>query len=149
APFQLNHVPYKGTGPALSDTIGGQTNALLGSPSTTIQHVRSGRLRALAVTSKERLAALPELPTVAEAGVPGYEATLWHGIIGPKGLPRPIVERLNTEIARVLNLSEAAEQLQNDGVSPAGGTPEQFLEAIRAEIAVWRKVVADANVKAE
>ena len=147
--FKLNHVPYKGTGPALSDTIGGQTNALLGSPTTTMPHVRAGRLRALAVTSSQRLAALPELPTVIEAGIPGYEATLWHGVIGPKGLPRPIVERLNAEIAKAVNLREAVEQLQSDGVSPAGGSPEQFLETIRTEIAVWRKVVADANIKAE
>jgi len=149
ARVKLNHVPYKGTGPALSDTIGGQTNALLGSPTTTLPHVRAGRLRALAVTSTQRIPALPELPTVAEAGVPGYETTLWHGVIGPKGLPRPIVERLNAEIAKIVNMRDAAEQLQADGVSPAGGTPEQFLETIRTEIAVWRKVVADANVKAE
>jgi tripartite-type tricarboxylate transporter receptor subunit TctC len=79
AGFKLNHVPYKGTGPALSDTIGGQTNAMLGSPSTTLQHVRAGRLRALAVTTTRRIPAEPELPTVAEAGVPGYEASLWYG----------------------------------------------------------------------
>jgi tripartite-type tricarboxylate transporter receptor subunit TctC len=149
AGFKLNHVPYKGTGPALSDTIGGQTNAMLGSVSTTLPHVRSGRLRALAVTTPYRLAALPELPTVAEAGVPGYQTTLWHGLIGPKGMSSSIVDRLNTEVTRVLKLKEASDQLQNDGVSPAGGRPEQFREAIRKEIEVWRKVVSDAGVKAE
>jgi tripartite-type tricarboxylate transporter receptor subunit TctC len=149
AGFKLNHVPYKGTGPALSDTIGGQTNALLGSVSTTLPHVRSGRLRALAVTTSYRLAAEPGIPTVQEAGVPGYQTTLWHGLIGPKGMPAPIVERLNAEVTRVLKLKEASEQLQNDGVSPAGGRPEAFREAIRQEIELWRKVVKDAGVKAE
>jgi tripartite-type tricarboxylate transporter receptor subunit TctC len=149
AGFKLNHVPYRGTGPALTDTIGGQTNALLGSVSTTLPHVRSGRLRALAVTSPQRLPAEPGIPTVAESGVPGYETILWHGLIGPKGLPSHIVESLNAQVTRVLSLKETAEQLQSDGVSPAGGRPEQFREAIRKEIEVWRKVVAAAGVKAE
>jgi len=149
AGFKLNHVPYKGTGPALSDTIGGQTNALLGSPSTTLAHVRAGRLRALAVTGARRIAAEPDLPTVAEAGVPGYETTLWHGLIGPKGLPPQVVERIHAEVTRVLNLREAAELLQTDGVSPAGGPPEQFRDTIRAEIELWRKVVASAGVKVD
>jgi tripartite-type tricarboxylate transporter receptor subunit TctC len=149
AGFKLNHVPYKGTGPALSDTIGGQTNVLLGSVSTTLQHVRAGRLRALAVTTVRRIPAQPDLPTVAEAAVPGYETTLWHGLIGPKGLAAQVVERIHAEVTRLLGLREAAEQLQTDGVSPAGGSPEQFRETIRAEIAVWRKVVADAGVKVD
>jgi tripartite-type tricarboxylate transporter receptor subunit TctC len=149
AGFKLNHVPYKGTGPALTDTIGGQTGALFGSVTTTLPHVRAGRLRALAVTTAGRLAAEPDIPTVAEAGVPGYETVLWHGLIGPKGLPAPIVERLNAEVTKVLDLKDTADQLQNDGVSPAGGRPEQFREAIRKEIELWRKVVSEAGVKLE
>jgi tripartite-type tricarboxylate transporter receptor subunit TctC len=149
AGFKLNHVPYKGTGPALTDTIAGQTNALLGSTASTLPHVRTGRLRALAVTSTTRLASEPEVPSAAEAGVPGYETVLWHGLIGPKGMPGAIVERLNSEVSRLLQLKETGEQLQNDGVSPAGGTPEQFLATIRREIEVWRRVVNDAGVKAE
>jgi tripartite-type tricarboxylate transporter receptor subunit TctC len=149
AGFKLNHVPYKGTGPALTDTIGGQTNALLGSTATTLPHVRSGRLRALAVTSSTRLASEPDIPSVAEVGVPGYETVLWHGLIGPKGMPRPVVERLNGEVSKVLQLRETGEQLQNDGVSPAGGTAEQFLSTIRREIELWRRVVNEAGVKTE
>jgi tripartite-type tricarboxylate transporter receptor subunit TctC len=149
AGFKLNHVPYKGTGPALQDTIGGQTNATLGSTASTLPHVRSGRLRALAVTTTRRLASEPDIPTVAEAGVPGYETVLWHGLIGPKGMPRAVVERLNAEVSKVLQLKETGEQLQSDGVSPAGGTPEQFLAAITREIEVWRRVVTEAGVKAE
>jgi tripartite-type tricarboxylate transporter receptor subunit TctC len=147
--FQLNHVPYKGTGPALTDTIGGQTNVMLGSPTSTLPHVRAGRLRLLAVTTAQRIAAEPDVPTVAEAGVPGYEATLWHGLIGPKGMPAPIVERINSEVTRVLELKDAVGQLQNDGVTPAGGSPESFRDAIRREIDLWRKVVHDAGIKAE
>jgi len=149
AGFKLNHVPYKGTGPALTDTIGGQTNATLGSTASTLPHVRNGRLRALAVTTSGRLAAEPNLPTVAEAGVAGYEAVLWHGVIGPKGLPGAVVETIAGEVNKVLRLKDAADQLQNDGVSPAGGSPDQFLAVIRKEIEVWRKVVQDANVKVE
>jgi tripartite-type tricarboxylate transporter receptor subunit TctC len=149
AGFKLNHVPYKGTGPALADTLGGQTNATLGSTASTLPHVRAGRLRALAVTTTKRIASAPDIPTVAEAGVPGYETVLWHGLIGPKGLPQPVVERLNAEVSKVLQLKETAEQLQNDGVSPAGSTPGEFLAAITKEIELWRRVVNDAGVKLE
>jgi tripartite-type tricarboxylate transporter receptor subunit TctC len=149
AGFPLNHIPYKGTGPALTDTIAGQTNALLGSVASSLPHIRAGRLRALAVTTPSRISAEPNIPTVAETAVPGYEAVLWHGLTGPKGLSRPIVDRLNAEVMKILKQSEAAEKLQSDGVSPAGGTPEQFADSIRAEIELWRKVVARAGVKAE
>jgi tripartite-type tricarboxylate transporter receptor subunit TctC len=149
AGFKLNHVPYKGTGPALADTLGGQTNATLGSTASTLPHVRAGRLRALAVTTTKRMASEPDIPTVAEAGVPGYETVLWHGLIGPKGLPAPVVERLNAEVSKVLKLKETAEQLQSDGVSPAGSTPGEFLAAITKEIELWRRVVNDAGVKLE
>jgi tripartite-type tricarboxylate transporter receptor subunit TctC len=149
AGVKMNHIPYKGTGPALTDTIGGQTDVFFSSTATAMPHVQAGKLRALAVTSAKRIPALPNVPTVAEAGVKGYEVILWHGLIGPKGLPRPIVERINAEASKALQLKETAAQLQNDGVAPAGGTPEQFLAQIRKEIGVWRKVAADAGVKAE
>jgi len=149
AGFRLNHVPYKGTGPALTDTIAGQTNALLGSTASTLPHVRTGRLRALAVTTSTRLASEPAIPTVADAGVPGYEAVLWHGLIGPKSMPQHLVERLNAETSRLLQLKETAEQLQNDGVSPAGGSPADLLATITGEIELWRRVVQQAGVKVE
>jgi tripartite-type tricarboxylate transporter receptor subunit TctC len=104
-------------------------------------------LRALAVTTPERIAAEPDLPTVAESGVPGYEVTNWHALIGPKNLPRVIVERLNGEMNKILKLKETAERLQGDGVSPSGGTPEQLFEQISKEIAQWRQVVMRAGVK--
>ena len=149
AGVKMNHIPYKGTGPALTDTIGGQTDVFFSSTATAVPHVQSGKLRAIAVTSAKRIAALPDVPTVGESGVKGYEVVLWHGLIGPKGLPRPIVDRINSEATKALKLKETAAQLQNDGVDPAGGTPEQFLAQIKKEIGVWRKVAADAGVKAE
>jgi tripartite-type tricarboxylate transporter receptor subunit TctC len=149
AGVKMNHIPYKGTGPALTDTIGGQTDVFFSSTATAMPHVQAGKLRALAVTSAKRIPALPNVPTVAEAGVKGYEVILWHGLIGPKGLPRPIVERINAEASKALQLKETAAQLQNDGVAPAGGTPEQFAAQIKKEIGIWRKVATDAGVKAE
>jgi tripartite-type tricarboxylate transporter receptor subunit TctC len=149
AGVKMNHIPYKGTGPALTDTIGGQTDVFFSSTATAMPHVQAGKLRAIAVTTAKRIPALPNVPTIAESGVPGYDVTLWHGLIGPKGLPRPIVERINAEVTKALKLKETADQLQNDGVAPAGGTPEQFQAQIQKEIGIWRKVVADAHVKAE
>ena len=96
-----------------------------------------------------RSSVLPDVPTIAESGVPGYDVVLWHGLIGPKGMPRPIVDRLNAEVTKALKLKETTETLKNDGVAPAGGTPEQFLAQIKKEIELWRKVAADAHVKVE
>jgi tripartite-type tricarboxylate transporter receptor subunit TctC len=149
AGVKMNHIPYKGTGPALTDTIGGQTDVFFSSTATAMPHVQSGKLRALAVTTAKRIPALPNVPTVAESGVPGYEVVLWHGLIGPKGLPGPIVERINRDVTKVLGLQETAAQLQTDGVAPAGGSAAQFGAQIRKEIGMWRKVATDANVKVE
>ena len=149
AGIKMNHIPYKGTGPALTDTIGGQTDVFFSSTATAMPQVQAGKLRALAVTTAKRIPALPDVPTIAEAGVPGYDVVLWHGLIGPKGMPKGIVDRINAEATKALKLKETAAQLQNDGVAPAGGTPAQFGETIRKEIGMWRKVVADAGVKVE
>ena len=149
AGVKMNHIPYKGTGPALTDTIGGQTDVFFSSTATAMPHVQAGKLRALAVTTAKRIPALPDVPTVAEAGVPGYDVVLWHGLIGPKGMPKEIVARVNAEAMKALKLKETAQQLQNDGVAPAGGTPEEFGATIKKEIAMWRKVVTDAGVKVE
>lgn len=149
AGIKMTHIPYKGTGPALTDTLAGQTNVLFATAASALPHARSGRLRPIAVTTMARLAAEPDIPTIAESGLAGYEVILWHGLIGPKGLPRPIVDRINAEVTSVLKLREAAEQLQNDGVSPAGGTPDKFLAHIQKEIEIWRKVVNEAGVKTE
>jgi len=149
AGVRLNHVPYKGTGPALTDTVAGQTDLYFSGIAAALPHVRSGRLRAIAVTTPYRVAAAMDVPTVSESGLPHYEVVVWYGLAGPKGLPRAIVERVNGEAAKVLKSRDADEQLQGDGLAPAGGTPEQFLARIRNEIEVWRKVVHDSGVKVE
>jgi tripartite-type tricarboxylate transporter receptor subunit TctC len=149
AGVKMNHIPYKGTGPALTDTIAGQTDVFFSSTATAVPQVQAGKLRALAVTSARRIPALPDVPTVGESAVRGYDVVLWHGLIGPKGLPRAVVERINGEAGKALKLKETADQLQSDGVAPAGGTPEAFRAVIQQEIGIWRKVAADAGVKAE
>ena len=146
---KIVHIPYKGTGPALNDTIAGSTQLIFGSVSTTLQFIKSGRLRGLAVTTPRRISALPDLPTVAEAGVPGYEVVLWHGLVAPKGVPRPIVDRLNREANEVLKAKDMGDLLATDGVAPAGGTPEQFRALIKADIERWRGVVKQANIKVD
>lgn len=149
AGIKLNYVPYKGIGPALTDTIAGQADVSLSGAAAALPHVRSGKLRAIAVTTAQRIPAAPDVPTVAESGVSGYEVVQWHGLVGPKGLPPPVLDRINGEVTMVLKLKETAEQLQNDGVSPAGGTPEQFLARITKEIEIWRKVANNASVKTQ
>ena len=149
AKIKIVHIPYKGTGPALNDTIAGSTQLIFGSVSTTLQFIKSGRLRGLAVTTPKRIPALPDLPTVAEAGVPGYEVVLWHGLVAPKGVPRPIVDRLNREANEVLKAKEMEDLLATDGVAPAGGTSEQFRAVIKADIERWRGVVKQANIKVD
>src|SRR5438128_2896025 len=149
AKIKMVHIPYKGTGPALNDTIAGSTQLIFGSVSTTLQFIKSGRLRGLAVTTPRRISALPDLPTVAEAGVPGYEVVLWHGLVAPKGVPRPIVDRLNREANEVLKAKDMGDLLATDGVAPAGGTPGQFRAVIKADIERWRGVVKQANIKVD
>jgi tripartite-type tricarboxylate transporter receptor subunit TctC len=149
AGIRMNHIPYKGGAPALTDTIAGQTDLCFNVVSSTLPHVRSGRLRAIAVTSAKRMPSEPNIPTVAESGVPGYEVNQWYGIIGPRGLPAPVVTRLNGEVAQVLKTKEAADHLRNEGLVPASGTPDQFRALIGKELQAWRKVVTDIGLKAE
>jgi tripartite-type tricarboxylate transporter receptor subunit TctC len=149
AGIKLTHVPYRGGGPALTDTIAGRTSLFLSPTSTAIQHVKAGTLHALAVTTSTRSGVFPDVPTVAESGVPGYEVVLWHGIIGPKGLPAAIVARLNREVNNILHLKEASALLENDGVAAAGGPPERLQALVSREIATWRKVVEQGGIKAE
>jgi len=149
AGIKMIHVPYRGTGPALTDTLAGQTQVFFSSAATALPHVQSGTLKALAVTTAKRLPALPNVPTVAEAGLPGYEVDLWHGLLAPKGLPRTIVDKINKAANESLTLKDTAEKLATDGVAPAGGTPEQFMATIRKEIDLWKKLAADGVIKAE
>lgn len=143
------HVPLKGALQILSETMAGRAQFSWAPSLSAIGLLTDSKLVVLAVSTPKRTAALPEVPTIAEAGVPGYDVVLWHGLIGPKGMPKEIVERVNAEATKALKLKETAAQLQNDGVAPAGGSAAQFAETIRKEIGMWRKVVADAGVKVE
>ena len=149
AKVKMTHVPYKGGGPAMIDLIAGQVSVVFAPAQTGLPQARGGRVRALAVTSAERIPAEPKIPTVAESGVPGYEVVNWFAFIGPKGVPRTIVERLNREINRAVNLPDVVERLAADGLAPVGGSPEDLHARIVKEIAQWRQVVARAKIKVE
>ena len=149
AKIKVLHIPYKGTGPALQDTIGGQVQLVFGAIPATLPHVRAGRLRALAVTTSKRVAAAPDLPTVAESGYPGYEVTNWHGLVGPKGLPKEVVERLNGEINALIQSADMKKHMETEGLEPAGGSPARFGEILKSEAARWAKVVQQAGIKVE
>ena len=143
---KMTHVPYKGTGPALNDLLGGQIQLIFGSAPSTIPLVRSNRLRAIAVTTSKRSPALPDLATVAEAGVPGYEVVLWYGMLGPKGLPKNIVERWNGEIRKAISLPDLRERLISEGFDIANSPPEVFQEVLKRDVAKWARVVKEAKV---
>ena len=147
AAIKMTHVPYKGTGPALNDLLGGQIQLIFGSAPSTIPLVRSNRLRAIAVTTAKRSAALPDLPTVAEAGVPGYEVVLWYGVLGPKGLPQNIVGRWNAEIRKATKLPDMKDRLTSEGFDIADSPPEVFQAVLKRDVAKWIKVVKEAKVE--
>ncbi len=149
AGVEMTHIPYKGTGPALNDLIGGQTQFFLGSNVATLPHVRSGKLRALAVTTPQRSSAVPELPTVAEAGVPGFEAVHWFAVLGPHQLPQPIVARLNAEVKRIIALPDIGPRMLQAGLIPVHTTPQALSATIKTEIAKFAKVVKAARIRIE
>ncbi|MEQ1804852.1 MAG: tripartite tricarboxylate transporter substrate binding protein [Burkholderiaceae bacterium] len=142
------HVPYKGAGPALTDLMGGQVDVLFDNLPSSINHIKGGKLRALAVTSEQREPAMAHLPTVGET-VPGYEATAWFGIGMPKGTPRDVIDKVNAEINRALADPKMRERLAELGGKPIGGTPEDFGKVIAAETAKWEKVVNSSGAKVE
>ena len=143
------HVPYKGQGPALTDLIAGQVQMLYSSIPSVLPHVKQGQLNAIAVGSAKRVPSLPEIPTIAESGVPGYEAYSWAGILAPAATPKDIVARLNREIVEVLKQKDVAERLISQGAIPVGDTPEQFAAYIKAENEKWGAVVRAANIKVD
>lgn len=146
ANIDIVHVPYKGQLPAMNDLLGGQIAFMFANPVTTLQYVRTGKLRALAVTSPNRLANAPDIPTVAETGVPGYEAETWFGIAVPVGTPEAIVQRLAAELARVMNTSEVRASLESQGVTVVASTPSDFAKRIEADIVKWRAVIQGAGI---
>ncbi|MFO1282755.1 MAG: tripartite tricarboxylate transporter substrate binding protein [Burkholderiales bacterium] len=145
----MTHVPYKGSAPAIADLVGGQVQVMFDNLPSALPQIRAGRLRALAVTSAQRASALPEVPTVAESGLPGFEASSWFGLLSPAGTPREVVQKVNSEIARWLATPEAKEKLASQGAIAAGGTPEDFVAHIAAESAKWQKVVRESGAKVD
>ena len=147
AVIKMTHVPYKGAGAAVTDLMGGSVDCFFGNTQAVGGLVTSGRLRPLAVTSPNRLANFPNVPTVAELGYPGFEAATWSGLIAPAGTPPAIVARLNAEANKALGSSEMKAKLYEDGSTPLGGTPQQFAEFIRKEHAKWGAAVREAGIK--
>ncbi|MDP1604858.1 MAG: tripartite tricarboxylate transporter substrate binding protein, partial [Legionella sp.] len=149
AGIDVVHVPYKGGAPALADLVAGQLSFMIENVPGTLPFVRDGKLRALAITSRQRLALVPGLPTMEEAGVPGYEMIGWNGIFVPKGTPPEIVARLNAELVKVLRSAEVGDQLARLGAVPVGDTPQQFGTFVKAESTRWGKIIKDLGIKPE
>ena len=149
AGIDLVHVPYKGAGPALVDLVAGQVQVMCTSPLPSMPHVKAGRLRALGMTGAKRSRAAPELPTVAEQGVPGYESSLWYAMLAPAATPQAVVARVHAETVKVVKLPEVSAQLLSQGAEPIGSTPQELARHIRAEIERWTKLVTQANIRIE
>lgn len=146
---KITHVPYKGTGQALVDAMAGQVHMLFANVLSSIAHVRAGRLRALGVTTARRSTVLPDLPTIAESGVPGYENSTWHGWLAPAGTPPAILNRLNAELVKSAQAPDMVERLAPDGGEPVGSTPEQFARYIVTDMARWSKLVKETGMRFE
>ena len=149
AGLQMTHVPYRGTALAVGDLLSGQLSVVFGDPISVLPHIRSGKLRALAVTSLERSPVAPEVPTVAESGYPGFEALAWHGILAPAKTPSEIVKKLNAEIVKALADPETNKLLTNQAMQTVGNTPEAFAAFIQKDIATWKAVATAAKVTVE
>ena len=145
AGVDMQHVPYRGSAPAVSDLLGGQISVMFDNMPSAIPHVKGGKLRALAVTTAKRSPALPDVPTIAEAGVPGYEATSWFGLLAPAGTPAPVVAKLNASILKALADPEVKKKLAEQGAEPFGEKPEQFAAFIQSETLKWGKVVKESG----
>lgn len=149
ARVELTHVPYKGTGPAMVDLLSGQLPIAFPDMTSALAHIKSGRIPAIAVTTRDRSALLPAIPTVAESGLPGYECSSWFGMIGPAGIPKPVVARLNEAINRALKTAEVRDMLSTQGLAAVGGSAEEFAATISAELVKWKKLVASTGMKTE
>ncbi len=147
--IKLTHVPYKGTSPALTDLLGGQVQMMFSVISPALPQIRAGKLRAVAVTSERRMPQLPDVPTVAESGLPGYDSTLAYGILAPRGIPGPVLAEIHTQVARVTATREFRERVDFEGAVVLEGTPAEYAALIRAQSEKWGKLIREARVKAE
>lgn len=149
AGIKLLHVPYKGGGPALSDTLSGQTQLFFSTPSIALPFIKSGKLKALGVTTTKRTPVLPDVPTLQESGVVGYEVNVWHGLIAPRGTPIGVVQKINQELIKAFNSKDAVDLLEKDGVYPSVGSPQQFDALIKREVTSWKELVKKSNISLE
>src|SRR5204862_7675334 len=149
AGVDIVHIPFKGGGPAMMDVIAGNTQIAIGSLVQMLPQIKAGKLKALGVGSAKRIAALPDLPTISEAGVPGYEVTNWWGIVVPAGTPQSVIDRLHKELAAVVSSTETKKRFENEGAEPLSMSPEEFGRFIAAETVKWARVVKDAGIRAE
>ncbi|MGH8617583.1 MAG: tripartite tricarboxylate transporter substrate binding protein [Burkholderiales bacterium] len=149
AGIDLVHVPYKGAVAALADVISGREQLYIGALASTVPHIKAGRIRALAITGKKRSNVLPDLPTVAESGLPDYDVSAWYGLLAPAGTPKPIIDKINREVKATLGTPDILQRLAADGSEPVGGSPDEFREFIRTEIAKWGKAVRAAGAKVD
>jgi tripartite-type tricarboxylate transporter receptor subunit TctC len=147
--LKVTHIPYKGAAPAMADLLGGQVQLKMDTFATAAPHIAAGKLRALAIASRDRSALAPDLPTVAELGVPGYEGILWIGVMAPAGTPAAVIERLAAACERAMRAPELVERFRRDGIDPGGGTPAMFGERIGREIAQWRELIASVKINPE
>jgi tripartite-type tricarboxylate transporter receptor subunit TctC len=149
AGIEMQHIPYKGLGPALNDLLGGRVTLTFGSLPSVLQHMRSGRLKSLGLTSARRMQSLPDLPTIAESGLPGYEVDQWFGIVVPTGTLKPVIRKLNETIAKVTDLPDYKERISAIGAEPLHTTPERFGAYIKQEYAKWAKVIAVSGARVD
>lgn len=147
--IDMTHVPYKGRASAIPDLLGGRVTMMFDNMPSSLPLVREGKLRALGVTSMKRAAAAPDIPTIAEQGLPGFEAVSWFALFGPANMPKPIVDKLQAEVGKILKSPEASKRLTDIGLEPIGSTPEELAAYQRAEIAKWAKVVKDSGAKVD
>lgn len=146
---QIQHIPYKGSGPMLNDLLGGQIHMSIGGAVSAIPHLKSGKLRGLAVGDSKRIAALPDMPTIAEAGVPGYHATIWTGMMAPAKTPEAIIERVNREVVKIVQDKEFTARMQQLGSDTAGTTPREWRQFVESEVTKWTKIAKAANMTAD
>ncbi len=145
----MTHVPYKGGGPSMIDVMSGQVEVGFGTLIQALPHLKSGKLKALGVGTKKRSPAMPDIPTISESGLPGYDASIWWGILGPAGIPTPIVHKLNTEIGAILNEADMVKRIQANAAEPTPISPEEFGKIIADELVVWARVAKETGIKAE
>lgn len=149
AKVDMTHIPYKGSAPAVADLLGNRLSIMFDNLPSVISHVRSGKLRAIAITAAKRSPELPNIPTIAEAGVPGYEAMSWFGLFAPAATPAPVLAKISAELTKVLANPEVKRKIEDQGGEPASDTPAQFAVFIQAETNKWAKVVKDSGASVD